>query len=389
MRATRILLGQFERDLSGVHLARLRLVFEAVVAAARSKRLTLTGLGRAMAGRTTHKHGIKRVDRLLGNARLHSERLAFFRALAKRIVAPRSRPTIIVDWTAITPGIWALVAAVSFEGRALIVYAEAHPISRYLKPQVNRAFLHQLSSVLPPCRPVIVADAGFRSPFMKLVLALGWDYVIRLRGPAKIRHQVGKGWSRLTFLFGQVSRVRDFGTVQIGIHAKYETRLVGFRHKVWHRKYWARVRRGSVQWRERRAAYEPWILATSMQIEPRRLGRLYARRMQIEETFRDTKSPRFGLCLASARTRSVDRANVLLLLAAFAHLFAILVGVALENTTLARGFQANTTRTARVLSLATVGTLAIAALAGAELSPALRRTHWLSLQRRLAEAVAF
>lgn len=389
MRATRILLGHFEKDLAGVHVARLRLVFSAVVAAARSKQLTLTGLGRAMAEHTSHKHGIKRVDRLLGNVRLHAERLAFFRALARRVVAPGSRPTIIVDWTAITPGIWALVAAVSFEGRALVVYAEAHPISRYLKPSVNRAFLQQLHSVLPPCRPVIVADAGFRSPFMRLVLALGWDYVIRLRGPAKIRHKVGQGWSRLTFLFGQVSRVRDFGTVQIGIMAKYETRLVGFRHKVWHRKYWSRVRRGTVQWRERRAAHEPWILATSLSIEPRRLGKLYARRMQIEETFRDTKSPRFGLCLGSARTHSVERANVLLLLGAFAHLFSILVGVALENTSLARGFQANTVRTTRVLSLATIGMLAIAALAGSALAPALSRTHWLSLQGRLDSASVF
>src|SRR5512133_654288 len=165
-----IIQRQFQVDLAGVHLARTRLVFSAVFTALRCGRLSLTALGRAIADRTTHKHGIKRIDRLLGNTRLHEERIVFYRAIARRLVVANSSPVIIVDWTAVTPKLWALVAAVSFQGRALTIYAETHPICQYLKPHVNAAFLRQLEAVLPRgCAPVIVADAGFRSPFLALV----------------------------------------------------------------------------------------------------------------------------------------------------------------------------------------------------------------------------
>ena len=145
MRAARIIQRQFESDLKGVHLARVRVLFAAAFTLLRSGKLSLTSLGRAIAVGTSPKHGIKRIDRLLGNTKLHAEQVIFYRAIARRLIAPASRPVLLVDWTAVTPQLWALVAAVCFEGRALIVYAEAHPISRYLKPHVNEAFLQNLA----------------------------------------------------------------------------------------------------------------------------------------------------------------------------------------------------------------------------------------------------
>src|SRR5512133_3235815 len=168
MRAEEILLRSFERDLEAVHLARVRLVFAAVRALLWSGRLSLTSLGRAIAGSTSPKHGIKRIDRLLGNKHLHVEGPEFYRALARHLIARGSRPVIIVDWTAVTPKLWALVAAVSHHGRALILYAETHGIRSYLKPSVNEAFCERLRSVLPPCTPVVLTDAGFRGPWMRL-----------------------------------------------------------------------------------------------------------------------------------------------------------------------------------------------------------------------------
>ena len=120
MRATQIL-RQFEDELGDVHLARSRAVFAAVRMVLRSGRLSLTCLGRAIAERTSPKHGIKRIDRLLGNARLHREQLTFYRAIARRVVGSAVRPVILVDWTSVTPKLWALVAAVPFEGRALVI----------------------------------------------------------------------------------------------------------------------------------------------------------------------------------------------------------------------------------------------------------------------------
>jgi DDE family transposase len=391
VRAVEIIQRQFQIDLAGVHLARVRVVFAVVFTALRCGQLSLTALGRAIAERTTHKHGIKRIDRLLGNARLHDEQLVFYRAIARKVIAAESAPLIIVDWTAVTPKLWALVAAVSFQGRALTIYAETHPISRYLKPYVNSAFLRRLKTVLPRgCQPIILADAGFRSPFMKLVERMGWDYVVRLRGPARIRHRYGRGWTRLGFLFGQTgARAKDFGRVEIGQRTRYVTRLVGIRRPVRHRGYHSRVRHGTVRWRERRAAHEPWILATSLALESPRIVALYARRMQIEETFRDAKSTRFGMSLGHARTRSPDRANVLLLLASLAHLFALLLGLAAEAARLHLGYQANTLATRRVLSLVRLGRLLVNSGHDALLASAVDDCAWSSFRARVAEGLSF
>jgi hypothetical protein len=386
-----IIQRQFQLDLAGVHVARMRLVFAAVFTALRCGRVSLTALGRAIALRTTHKHGIKRVDRLLGNAKLHRELVVFYRAIARRVVIAGSTPLIIIDWTAVTPKLWALAAAVSFNGRALTIYAETHPISRYLKPAVNAAFLRRLEEVLPRgCVPVILADAGFRSPFMKLVVKMGWDYVVRLRGPARIRHKYGRGWTRLTFLFGQTgTRPKDFGRVEIGRRTRYVTRLVGVRRPIRHRKHRARTRGGVPVRHERKAAHEPWILATSLAVESARVVALYARRMQIEETFRDTKSARFGLSLEHARPRSDQRANVLFLLASLAHLFALLLGIAAETARLHRGYQANTTVSKRVLSLVMLGRFLANSGKDELLAAALDECAWNSFQARVGEGLAF
>ncbi|OEE66033.1 hypothetical protein A1OO_09525 [Enterovibrio norvegicus FF-33] len=48
------------------------------------------------------------------------------------------------------------------------------------------------------------------------------------------------------------------------------------------------------------------------------ITRLYAKRMQIEEAFRDLKSPAYGLALWHNLTRCIKRLNILLLIALLA-----------------------------------------------------------------------
>jgi hypothetical protein len=393
MRAEVILQRHFAADLEDVHLARVRVVFAAVRTLLKFGRLSLTSLGRSIAENTSPKHGIKRIDRLVGNARLHAERLAFYRGIARRIITPGSQPVILVDWTAVTPKLWALAAAVSFEGRALMIYAETHPISRYLKPHVNAEFLHQLERVLPRgCAPIIVADAGFRSPFMKLVLGMGWNYVARLRRPAKVRKINGGGdWMGIQSLFAEARYTpRDLGDVEVGWRLRHVCRLVAVRQRIRHRNHRASNARHTIVERERRAAREPWLLITSLKISAKRVVALYARRMQIEETFRDAKNPRFGFALSYSRTRIEKRADVLLLVASLAHLVAVVVGLTAEAADLHLRFQANTIKNRRVLSVAMLGRFV---MAKPDLEPtvemALSRTGWAEFGICAARALVY
>ena len=387
MRAQAILLHRLEKELVDVHRARLKAFFTVVVAVLSSARLSLTTLGRAIAVGTTHKHGIKRVDRLLGNKHLHREKLLFYRVLARRVLGSLSRPVIAVDWTAITPNLWALSAAVRSDGRAVVLYAEAHPISRYNKPYVHAAFLRNLRCVLPSkSRPIVAADAGFRSPFMKQIESLNWDYVVRVRKPMILCPAEGRQhWETLTSFFRRaLTTAEDHGLHLLGIRARHLCRIIVIRQIVTHRRGYHRPRRRCDRAKQRRAAKEPWVLATSLIEAPTFVVLVYSKRMQIEETFRDQKNPRFGFALSYANTKNEERANVLLLIAAFAHLLAMLIGLSAEQAGLHRGYQASTERRRRVLSLAMLGRLIAVDRLASALRVALSASSWSELRAACA-----
>src|SRR5690606_15787288 len=102
---------------------------------------------------------------------------------AHRVVAGKDRPLVTIDWTDVGDQLCVLAAAIPCSGRAVLIYAEAHPLARYTNRRVEAAFLRKLRTVLPAqCRPIIVTDAGFRGPWLRRVSSMGWDYVGRVRG---------------------------------------------------------------------------------------------------------------------------------------------------------------------------------------------------------------
>ncbi|WP_407217845.1 transposase [Enterobacter hormaechei] len=57
----------------------------------------------------------------------------------------------------------------------------------------------------------------------------------------------------------------------------------------------------------RSSAREPWLLFSNAEgLEPHQIMALYSRRMQIEQNFRDDKSPRFGFGLRLSRSGEKD-----------------------------------------------------------------------------------
>ncbi len=103
---------------------------------------------------------------------------------------------------------------------------------------------------------------------------------------------------------------------------------------------------------------EPWLLATNLPPDyfgPSKDVDLYAKRMQIEETFRDLKSPQYGMGIRQSRSRYPKRYDVLLLIAMLAEIVLWCIGLAAQHLGWQRYFKANTVRKHAVLSIVRLG----------------------------------
>ncbi len=166
------------------------------------QRLWLTALGRDFPGGGYEKHGIKRMDRLLGNSHLSAERPRWYRWLARRLIGEVQTPVISVDWSPLDArGQWhVLRAAVAVGGRGLPVYERVY--SRCNDPKAQRQFLRQLKRILPPkCRPILVSDAGFQVDWYQDVAAMGWFYVGRILGVLSVKLDESSPWIRNARLY--------------------------------------------------------------------------------------------------------------------------------------------------------------------------------------------
>jgi hypothetical protein len=362
MRAISILSRLFSNDLKSIHLSRMKAVLFGVEALLSGGRLSLTALGRAARGKTVPKHSIKRVDRLLGNRRLHSDIQLFCRAIAAWLLGGEQRPLILIDWTLIGDNHNALVAAIPRDGRALPIYFEVHDRSLLGNRQVEHRFLERLRDALPAgCRPTLVTDAGFRNPWLAKVSSMGWDYVGRLTTWVLIKNGAGGDWVKTSEVEAMAQRVPlELGHCDVSRRSTLSHHIVvGKRFRRNPSRSPQRSRpgyRGRASQVVRRRSQTPWLLATNRpDLSAKQVCRIYATRMQIEEFFRDTKNHRFGWSFAHARSRSAQRHTVLLLLASLAGLVLTVVGMAAERAQLHHRYQANTIRTRRVLSLFHLG----------------------------------
>lgn len=362
MHVARVLSQWLEEHRLVEHKARASALVRVVAAALGGAKLSLTHLGRGRSGNTFEKHHIKAVDRLLGNRLLHLERTRIYAAIARAILHRVKRPVIVVDWSDFEPGrkLILLKAAVPIGGRAITVYERVFPFARYNSPSAHREFLVALQTIVPErCKPIIVTDAGFRGPWFHTVQQLGWDFVGRVRNRIKYLNRATGRWCFTDSLYKLATpKTQHLGEV-----------LMSKRHSYWFRLYLVRAyssrsgrhkrRRGDLpNGLYRRLHRAPWLLVTSLPHErgsARRIKQLYAQRMQIEETFRDVKSHRWGLGLRYCRCSHVERMQMLLLVAALATLMHWLAGLGARAMDWTRRFQANTVRSRSVLSTIFLG----------------------------------
>lgn len=359
MRAESILRQVLHELGTKIHQARVNTLSAAVIALINGGHVGLSALGRAL-GPQSQKHGIKRVDRLLGNQKLFEELDRIYAAVTLYVLRSarcETRPTILVDWTESGRAMCALSAAVPVEGRAVTIYSITVPVSQFASVAVETAFLAKLQTLLGECcKPILVADAGFRGPWIKAVQAMGWDFLVRIRGRTQVQladEQHWQHWRKLSSLAG--SNPRSLGRGRLVRTRSVEARFVVVDRRSWRARSSKHKRRSLRQQRAVKAQRDPWFLATSLQWPPRDVVNLYAQRMQIELSFRDLKSRRFGWSFEDARCRSTSRVAIQIMLTTLASVISMLVGIAAENAGINRRFQANTINNRRVLSLVWLG----------------------------------
>lgn len=369
MHALHILQQRLRVGCERMHLKRLQALMACVAAALDVQRLTITELGRALFSAAHPKHSIKRVDRLAGNDHLRRERSSVYSVVARWLVAGTPNPIIIIDWSDLARDrhYQLLRAAIPVGGRTLTLYEEVHPLARLGSPRVHRIFLKRLKALLcEEAQPIVVTDAGFRSPWFQAVTGVGWHWVGRVRNADHVLPDDSAAWIPAKSLYAQASgRPRSLGPHQLTRSNATSCNLFVVKPPKQHRvakSAYGKPLRSTENRARARMNREPWLLAASpslVELRAREAVNIYAQRMQIEEAFRDLKCTRYGLGFELHMSRQRQRLATLLLIASLALLVLWLIGLAALAQGLQRRFQSNTRTTRAVLSLFTLARLVL------------------------------
>ena len=348
MYARKIVGGMLGDCLSGLHAKLAEAVNAAVDGVLRKGCLSLSQLARSLASSTAMRYRVKRIDRLLGNASLHSARLDIYRKLAARWLSGLDNVLVLIDGSdATTDQRWHLLrASIAVEGRSVTLYEEIHPQSAYGNREVHRRFLACLAELLPvACPPMIITDAGFHSTWFDWVTDLHWPWIGRIRGKDRVSI-AGGPWRRCTEVFLEATArnqtfpdtryVRSHPTACQLILSK---RASKGRHR---RTRMGQQSRSRTSLKAARSAREPWLLACSPELsvlDAATIIAMYSKRMRIEQSFRDLKNERLGLGFSAARSHSAKRLEILLLIAHLSTWLLRLIGECAQKCEMQLHFQ--------------------------------------------------
>ncbi|EKS7774977.1 IS4 family transposase, partial [Edwardsiella ictaluri] len=243
------------------------------------------------------------------------------------------------------------------------------PSEKQQNSQRQKAFLDALAeAVNSQARVIIVTDAGFQNAWFRHIKSLGWDFIGRIRGTVKFRLlKTGEYWYHVSDIKAErhppikaSSRPVYLGVGTLGCteYARCDGHFYLHKKPSCGRKNKhsrCRIYRKSQVRDARRAAKEPWLIFSSTDdFKPREIMKLYSRRMQIEQNFRDEKSEHFGCGLRASYSRSIGRMLVLSLLATLSTIVMWLLGYHAENKGLHLRYQANSIKSRRVISYLTL-----------------------------------
>lgn len=349
-----------------IHQKRLASFILLISSSLTTKKISVTSLGRGINLPIKERSAIRRSDRFIGNKKLHNEIEGIYRQFISCILGSKTRPKILIDWSQVpNTKNHILRAALVGDGRPLTLYDEVYKEEYLNNSNVEIRFLSRLKTFIPEnCKPIIITDAGFRNPWFKNIVSLDWDYIGRVRGAPN--YFDGKKWIPCKDLLSK-ARIgfRYVGKQLLCKTNSLNTHLYLIKQPPKHRKSTRRKPGGKRdELNHKRSGKEAWLLASSLPggnyIKIKRVEKSYKMRMQIEQSFRDLKSPHFGFGLRNAYSREPKRIQVLLLIAMIATWIAWVIGYYLEQKNMHWEFQSNSLKNKRVNSFIYLGCRAIA-----------------------------
>lgn len=317
--------GLFADDL---HAKRVLSLASGVLGVVHSASLAIHAIGQglAQARGLSPKHATKQIDRLLSNQGLVLEEL--LPLWAGFLLAQRQDVVLTLDWTDFDKDQQATLSLnlVTSHGRATPLLWTTVPTA-FLKGWRNHhedALLERLHDLLPPgVKVTLLADRAFGDQKLYALLEqFGFDFVIRFRGCITVGLADGSS-AKAEELVPANGRPKLFRDVTVTTD---RTPLAG------------------VVCVHARGMAEPWHLATNRtDLTAAKVVAFYGRRFTTEESFRDTKDPRFGLGLSATRISTCERRDRLLLVATMAQALLTLLGAAAEEVGLDRKLKVSTT----------------------------------------------
>ena len=286
-----------------------------VAAAMRCQRISLANIGRQVCG--TAKHQIKRCWRFVANDRVESADA--MRGVIRRVLKKRKKKLLIsLDWTDIK-SISTLMASAVLKGRSVPLCWSSCRRHVYDGHRSRNAFEESLLLVLREMVPaavkvIVIADRGFgRTELARFCQNHGLQYIIRINPEVHVRCDSYTG------------KLLDY-PLHKGICKLLRSVAYRSHHQVT-QNIVVRWVRGLPKRRD-----ECWFLMTDLTAGPAQISALYARRMTIEQLFRDHKNKRNGWSLRDTRITEPQRLDRLLLILAIAYLLLCGIGlVALRN----------------------------------------------------------
>lgn len=269
-----------------------------------AKRISYAEIGRNMEGGATPSSNVVRVANWCNNPLIDPESIQ--RSLAEVLLAgagaqcgPTRVVAVAMHWHSYDNGaIEALRISLITGSRALPLFWAEVPKNELTgrKNAIELELLWKLLSAAPAgIKLLVLLDAGFRNPAIMRVLEPVAYFAVRVPASIKI-HTEDNCWTRASDLPVGLHQAVDFGWVHCTEELPYRVRIVGGR--ITDQKPVRRGRRHRSPRRYKKTMPGLCILATSLPselFEALDVIRLYARRFEIEHSFRDIKNATLGL----------------------------------------------------------------------------------------------